>query len=88
MKRKDKKPSGKSMDEEVSAMLDPKYKRLPLGPFHLKEGTIEKINNKSEPYMVVKEILFRKVAGQNNRIEVVLVLPDLDNIEVIDNTKN
>lgn len=78
----------KNQNDPVSAALDPRMKRLALGPFHLKDGKIEKIDNSAEPFMVIKEILFRKVPGQSNRVEVILVMPDPETIDVIEKNKN
>lgn len=44
------------------------------------------INNKAEKYMVVKEILLKKVYGVNNAIEIMLIVPDPESIDVIEKT--
>lgn len=41
------------------------------------------ISNKAEPFMVVKEIVIRKVAGANNKMEVHLIMPQPEDVEVV-----
>lgn len=59
---------------------------LPLRKQYLEKKNLKKgglrISNNANAFFVVKEIIIRKVPDQNNRIEVVLVMPEPSMIEV------
>lgn len=56
--------------------------------FKDKEGKdVQRFSNKIGRYLIVTEIIVRKVHNENNKMEIILVFPECDNLEVIEKPK-
>lgn len=73
-------------DKAIKALMEGGYIRQVFGPFKFKdrEGrSTYKIENTTEEFMVIKQIIFRKIPREVSKIEVLLVMPDPATVDVV-----
>lgn len=49
-----------------------------------REGFVIANKNPKDKYIVIKEIAVKKIAGETNKLEVVLTMPDPETVEVVE----